>query len=151
MLKTWFELSRVKVYRNDLRGNENYFELGGGSSYECKIHRIFTLWLVFLHSQCLPITASRDFCDYSVFLVRGSGEEVVFIWEGGLNRGFTVNHIPLNCYSSGPKDFHLFAPTFELVPRLKTSRNSFSLSLVFRKSPENVTAFAHSCLPLRYI
>ena len=95
-----------------------------------------------------PITASRDFCDYSVFLVRGSGEEVVFIWEGGLNRGFTVNHIPLNCYWSGPKDFHLFEPTFELVPRLKTSRNSFSLSLVLRKSPENKTAFAHSCLPL---
>ena len=114
-------------------------------------HRIFTPWLVSLYSQCLPITASRDFCDYSVFLVRGSGEEVVFIWEGGLNRGFTANHIPLNCYSSGPKDFHLFAPTFELVPRLKTSRNSFSLSLVFRKNPENETAFAHCCLPPRYI
>ena len=75
----------------------------------------------------------------------------MFIWEGGLNRGFTVNHIPLNCYSSGPKDFHLFAPTFESVPRLKTSRNSFSLSLVFRKSPENETAIAHSSLPPRYI
>ena len=114
-------------------------------------HRIFTPWLVSLYSQCLPITASRDFCDYSVFLVRGSGEEVVFIWEGGLNRGFTANHIPLNCYSSGPKDFHLFAPTFELVPRLKTSRNSFSLSLVFRKNPENETAFTHCCWPPRYI
>ena len=33
MLKTWFELSRVKLYRNDLRGNKNYFELAGGSSY----------------------------------------------------------------------------------------------------------------------
>ena len=31
--KTWFELSRVKLYRNDLRGNKNYFELAGGSSY----------------------------------------------------------------------------------------------------------------------
>ena len=104
-------------------------------------HRIFTLWLVSLYSQCLPIIASRDVCDYSVFLVRGSAEEV----------GFTVNRIPLNCYSSGPKDFHLFAPTFELVPRLETSRDSFSFSLVFRKSPENETAFAHSCLPPRYI
>ena len=31
--KTWFELSRVKLNRNDLRGNKNYFELAGGSSY----------------------------------------------------------------------------------------------------------------------
>ena len=29
---TWFELSRVELYRNDLKGNENYFELAGGSS-----------------------------------------------------------------------------------------------------------------------
>ena len=33
-LKIWFELSRVKLYRNDLRGNKNYFELAGGSSYQ---------------------------------------------------------------------------------------------------------------------
>ena len=26
-LKAWFELSRVNLYRNDLKGNENYFEL----------------------------------------------------------------------------------------------------------------------------
>ena len=32
-LKTWFELSRVKLCRNDLRGNKNYFELTGDSSY----------------------------------------------------------------------------------------------------------------------
>ena len=32
-LKTWFELSRVKLYINDLRGNKNYFELAGSSSY----------------------------------------------------------------------------------------------------------------------
>ena len=31
--KTWFELSRVKLYRNDLRRNKNYFELTGDSSY----------------------------------------------------------------------------------------------------------------------
>ena len=24
-LKTWFELSRVKLYRKDLKGNKNYF------------------------------------------------------------------------------------------------------------------------------
>ena len=29
----WFELFRVKLYRNDLRGNKNYFDLAGGSSY----------------------------------------------------------------------------------------------------------------------
>ena len=29
----FFELSGVKLYRNDLRGNKNYFELAGGSSY----------------------------------------------------------------------------------------------------------------------
>ena len=29
----WFELSRVKLYRNDVKGNQNYFELAGGSSY----------------------------------------------------------------------------------------------------------------------
>ena len=28
-----FELSRVKLYRSDLRGNKNYFELARGSSY----------------------------------------------------------------------------------------------------------------------
>ena len=33
-IKTWFELSRVKLYNiNDLRGNKNHFELAGGSSY----------------------------------------------------------------------------------------------------------------------
>ena len=26
-LKTWFELSRVQLYRNDLKGNKSYFEL----------------------------------------------------------------------------------------------------------------------------
>ena len=31
--KTWFELSRVKLYRNDLKGNKKYFELAGGSNY----------------------------------------------------------------------------------------------------------------------
>ena len=31
--QTWFELSRVMLYRNVLRGNKNYFELAGGSSY----------------------------------------------------------------------------------------------------------------------
>ena len=30
---TWFELSRVKLYRNELRENKNCFELAGGSSY----------------------------------------------------------------------------------------------------------------------
>ena len=29
VLKTWLELRRVKVYRNDLKGNKNYFELAG--------------------------------------------------------------------------------------------------------------------------
>ena len=32
--KTWFELSRVEICRNDLRENKNYFELAGGSSYQ---------------------------------------------------------------------------------------------------------------------
>ena len=32
-LKTWFEFSRVKLYRTDLKENKNYFELAGGSSY----------------------------------------------------------------------------------------------------------------------
>ena len=32
-LITWFELSRVKLYRNELRDNKNNFELAGGSSY----------------------------------------------------------------------------------------------------------------------
>ena len=31
-LKTWFELSRVESYRNDLTGSKNYFELTGGLS-----------------------------------------------------------------------------------------------------------------------
>ena len=32
-LKTRFELSRVKLHKNDLRENKNYFELAWGSSY----------------------------------------------------------------------------------------------------------------------
>ena len=31
-LKTWFELSRVESYRNDLTRSKNYFELAGGLS-----------------------------------------------------------------------------------------------------------------------
>ena len=30
MLKTWSELSRVKLYRNYLKGNKNFFKLAGG-------------------------------------------------------------------------------------------------------------------------
>ena len=30
---SWFESSKVKLYRNDLKGNRNYFELVGSSSY----------------------------------------------------------------------------------------------------------------------
>ena len=37
-LITWFELSRVKQYRNYLNGNKNYFKFAGGSSY-----RVFEL------------------------------------------------------------------------------------------------------------
>ena len=33
MLNTWSELSRVKLYRNYLKGNKNFFELAGDSSY----------------------------------------------------------------------------------------------------------------------
>ena len=29
VLKTWFELSGVKLYRNNLKGNKNYFEVSG--------------------------------------------------------------------------------------------------------------------------
>ena len=32
-LVTWFELSRVKLYRNYLKGNKDYFELAEGLSY----------------------------------------------------------------------------------------------------------------------
>ena len=32
--KTWFELSKVKLYRNDLRGSKNDFELRVVSSYQ---------------------------------------------------------------------------------------------------------------------
>ena len=29
VLKTWFELSGVKLHRNNLKGNKNYFEVSG--------------------------------------------------------------------------------------------------------------------------
>ena len=32
-LKAWFESSRINLYGSDLKGNKNYFELAGGSSY----------------------------------------------------------------------------------------------------------------------
>ena len=37
-LITWFELSRVKLYRNDIKGKK-YCELAGGSSIEGSSHR----------------------------------------------------------------------------------------------------------------
>ena len=74
-LKTWFELSRVELFRNDLRGSKNYFELAGGLSSsrvrfiktakEMGLNRGFTvlnyfgcfewssyLTLDYLHSKC---------------------------------------------------------------------------------------------------
>ena len=33
VLVKWFELSRVKLYRNYLKGNKDYFELAEGLSY----------------------------------------------------------------------------------------------------------------------
>jgi len=36
-LITWFELSRVTLYRNDLKGNKNYVELAEGSSYRAQL------------------------------------------------------------------------------------------------------------------
>ena len=33
VLKTLFGLLRVKLWRNDLKGNKNYFKFAGGSSY----------------------------------------------------------------------------------------------------------------------
>ena len=39
-LKTWFKLSRVKsVYRNDLKGNKNYFEFVGGLASHTGVFR----------------------------------------------------------------------------------------------------------------
>ena len=35
-LITWFELSRVKLYRNELKENKSYFKLAGASSYRGK-------------------------------------------------------------------------------------------------------------------
>ena len=38
--KTWFKLSRVKsVYRNDLKGNKNYFEFVGGLASHTGVFR----------------------------------------------------------------------------------------------------------------
>ena len=33
MLKKWFELLRVELYANVVKGNKNYLELDGGLSY----------------------------------------------------------------------------------------------------------------------
>ena len=38
----WFELSRVKLYGNNLEGNKNYFELAGGSSYRGMLLKLVT-------------------------------------------------------------------------------------------------------------
>ena len=32
-LKTWIELSRVKLYRNDLKANKKFLDLAGDSIY----------------------------------------------------------------------------------------------------------------------
>ena len=40
-LENQCEFSRVKLYRNDLKGNKNYFELAGGLSYRwCELPRV---------------------------------------------------------------------------------------------------------------
>ena len=39
VLKTWFELSRLKLYGSDLKGNKNYFELAESLSYRGFDHR----------------------------------------------------------------------------------------------------------------
>ena len=58
-LITWFELSRVTLYRNDLKGNKNYVELAGGSSYrgfELSGPTVITVVLVkisFLRNICV--------------------------------------------------------------------------------------------------
>ena len=56
-LKIWFELSRVKLYRKDLKGNINYSELAGSSSY-----RGFELPRVKLQLICEGNPGEIDFC-----------------------------------------------------------------------------------------
>ena len=46
VVKPWFELSRVKLYSNDLKGNKNYFELAEGSNYRgFELPRVKLQWL----------------------------------------------------------------------------------------------------------
>ena len=44
--KVWFELSRVKLYWNDLKGNKNYFELRIGLRYRgFELLRVKLQWM----------------------------------------------------------------------------------------------------------
>ena len=46
-LENQCEFSKVKLFRNDLKGNKNYFELAGGSSYQlCELPRV-KLWQMY--------------------------------------------------------------------------------------------------------
>ena len=45
-LKTWLELSRVKLYSNALKGNKKYLELAGGSSFQgFELPRVKLQWM----------------------------------------------------------------------------------------------------------
>ena len=44
--KSWFQLTRVKLRRNNLKGNKNYFGLAGGSSYRgLELLRVKLQWM----------------------------------------------------------------------------------------------------------
>ena len=44
--KSWFQLTRVKLCRNNLKGNKNYFELAGGLSYQgLELLRVKLQWM----------------------------------------------------------------------------------------------------------
>ena len=63
-LKTWFELSKVKLYGSELKGNKNYFELEESSSYQgFKLLRVKLLYKCIneIQEKLMLVRVSRRF------------------------------------------------------------------------------------------
>ena len=71
--KIWFELSRVNLYRNDVRGKKHYFELAGGSSYR---GNNYSKYLKKIQGKSISVRVSARF---ELARVRVIGSRLYFI------------------------------------------------------------------------
>ena len=96
-LKTWFELSRVKLYRNGLKGNKNYFDRVSGR-FELSRVRV-------TNGKCLKESRGNRFC-FELAKVRVIGSRLYISLETRLSdcvfdykRGYMGNSPSINLVS----------------------------------------------------